>query len=118
MPKPCPFCNAPALPVERITRIDHTGCSNSDCILGGSLYPLAKWDARVLDKKDVNFAISQQVAGMIDAAYARCPVSGYAIRNEQAREDLIVYAKLRAQDIDHGETIVNTISKSEDTPVP
>lgn len=103
MPKSCPFCNADALPVERVGKIQHTGCSNDNCILGRTLYSLEKWQQRGTDYKQANFAISQQVAGMIEAAHARCPVSGFVIRDEQSRKALIGYAQHRAQDIEHGD---------------
>ncbi len=101
MPKPCPFCQSEAEAVSYPSKRPHTGCSNNDCILGRKLFPLEKWEQRGTPVKEANFAISQQVAGMIEAAHAYCPVSGYVIRDEQSRQDLIAYARSRAEDIEH-----------------
>ena len=101
MPAPCPSCQSEAEPVTLSCKRPHTGCSNDDCILGRKLFPLEKWEQRGTPVKEANFAISQQVAGMIEAAHACCPVSGYVIRDEQSRQELIAYARSRAEDIEH-----------------
>ena len=117
MPLPCPFCAASALAEETIGSIPHTGCSDKDCILSNQLFRLDKWQQRSV-AKDADFAISQQVAGMIEAALAQCPTFGFVISNEQSRKELINYAQRRGQDIDHDgvrqlESIANGTNEHE-----